>query len=421
VLGLGVSGRAAAAFLLKRGEAVIGVDKRAAEIRSEVAPLIAQGLVLCDDASLDSVAQVVLSPGIPQVHPIVREAKERGIEVIGEIELAFRHFQNRCFGVTGSNGKTTTTLLAAHLLNRAGKKARALGNVGVGLSGYLLNPDPQEILIVELSSFQLETIRTRALDGAMILNITPNHLDRHASMEEYAAAKLSIRNCLKENGTLFLSRQVAAEYGPRLPHFTVYDAEDDLAPNSPIGYIQWGKPEREAVRAAFAIAGEFGVGKAECEKGLEDFRKPPHRIEWVAEIGGAAYYNDSKSSNLHSALHAVSLFEGNIVLIAGGQDKGSSYQPWIEPFRKKVKRLIAYGMAAPKMEAELSGSLPFERVGPFEEAVRRARDAAGDGDVVLLSPGCSSYDQFRSFEQRGDEFKRIVKEMEREWTEKKRS
>ena len=382
---------------------------------------MSQGLQLRVDSELEGVSQVILSPGIPASHPIVQSAQAREIEVIGEIELAFRHIGNRCVGVTGTNGKTTTVLLATHLLNRAGKKARALGNVGVGLSSYLLNPDPEEILVVELSSFQLETVRARCLDLALILNITPNHLDRHASMEEYAAAKISIQNCLKPGGKLFVSERVAREYGERLLRFEVYERQEALAPISPIRYTQWGAPERTNVQAAFSVAREFGVDEESCLQALAGFRKPPHRIEWVAEIGGVSYYNDSKSSNVDSAIHAVGLFDGPIVLIAGGTDKGSSYRPWINAFRGKVKRIVAYGMAAPKMEGELGAAFAFTRAGLFEEAVRHARDAAEAGEMVLLSPGCSSYDQFRSFEHRGDEFKRIVNGMEKEWTEKKQS
>jgi UDP-N-acetylmuramoylalanine--D-glutamate ligase len=450
ILGLGVSGRAAAAFLLKQGHPVIASDKRAEEIRShpEVAALLQQGLVLGgEDVSLEGVSQIVLSPGVPSTHPVVQKARGKNIEVIGEIELAMRHIENRCIGITGTNGKTTTVLLTTHLLMAAGIKARALGNVGVGLSSYLLHPDPEEILVIELSSFQLETLQARRLDLAVVLNLTPNHLDWHPTMADYAAAKLSIQKCVKPGGKLLVSKQVASEFGALLQEYALYD---------------------ETVPAAFAIVKEFGVYRApsgltcsdrlrlcaidsprrsslsengaprsnqlrfvshgqntsilptrgieDLEKGLATFRKPPHRIEWVADICGVAYYNDSKSSNVHSVIYAVAQLDGPIVLIAGGTDKGSSYVPWIDGFKGKVKRIVAYGLAAAKMEKELSRDFPFEKRGPFRDAVIAAHDAAVEKDTVLLSPGCSSFDQFRNYEHRGDVFKQIVRE---EWIEKK--
>lgn len=425
VLGAGISGRAAAAFLLSRGHSVIAVDQKANELRekSELQHLFDEGLEIVSDYSFtaDEISQVILSPGVPPTHPLVRSAKEKKIEVIGEVELAFRYMSNRCIGITGSNGKTTTVLLTAHVLNKAGIKARALGNVGIGLSSYLLDPDPQEILVVELSSFQLETLQAKRLDIAAILNITPNHLDRHSSMQEYAAAKISIQNCLKEAGKMIISKKVADQYGAFFRKYEIYDEEENIALTSNFEYIKMGAPEWMNCKAAFSIVKEFGIAKEKFDEALKEFRKPPHRIEWVAEIDKVVYYNDSKSSNIDSVMHAVRLLEGPIILIVGGTDKGSSYFPWIDCFQGKVKRIIAYGLAASKIEAEIGSVFPFNKVGPFEEAVRYAKEAAVENDTVLLSPGCSSYDQFRSFEHRGDEFKKIVKEMRQKWIEKKQS
>ena len=171
-----------------------------------------------------------------------------------------------------------------------------------------------------------------------------------------------------------------------------------------------GMPEQENIRAAFAIAAYLGVTDDEFRRGLAAFRKPPHRIEWVAEIGGVSYYNDSKSSNIDSVMHAMALFKGPVVLIIGGVDKGASYRPWIEAFKGKVKKIVAYGQASLKMEHELADFFPFSRVQTLQEAVDGARAAARKNDIVLLSPGCSSFDQFRNYEHRGEEFKRLVKE-----------
>ena len=385
VLGLGVSGKAAAAFLLSRGVSVIGVDKRAGEILHT--PEI-QGLTLSnEDISLSQVEQIILSPGIPLSHPLIIQAQRQNIEVIGEVEFAVRHIRNRCVGITGSNGKTTTTLLTTHVLNSAGIRALALGNVGTSLSSYLLYANPEDVLIVELSSFQLETLKTRCLDFALILNITENHLDRYHSMKEYTDAKLSIQSCLKENGILFVSRQVAS-----LCRGTIFDDGE----------------KQQNVQAAFAICKQFGITEEKFCEALKSFSLPPHRIERVVEIDGVAFYNDSKSSNIESVMYAVRQFAGPLILIVGGTDKGSSYLPWIQCFKGKVKHVVAYGMARDKIEREIGFEIPCTKVGPFAEAVNIAAAMGQKKDTVLLSPGCSSYDQFLNFERRGDAFRELI-------------
>lgn len=383
VLGLGISGKAAASFLLKQGHTVIGVDKKA----SSIDPI--PGLILSDEnIILENIDHLILSPGIPLTHPLVQQALNKNIEVIGEVEFAFRHIRNRCIGITGSNGKTTTTLQIAHVLNCAGIRARAVGNVGVGLSTVIGNVDEDEILVVELSSFQLETLNQRCLDFAVILNITENHLDRYPSMQEYAQAKIRIQHCLKENGTLFITEQVAKHYSFER-NFNVFQT--------------------------FAICSQFGITKVAFDKAMESFKKPPHRIEWVGEIDGVTFYNDSKSSNVESVMYAVRQLQGSLILIVGGTDKGSSYRPWIDCFKGIVKHIVAYGMAKEKIESEIGSHFPFTKEGPFAEAVEIAFNLAREKDTVLLSPGCSSYDQFANFERRGEAFKELVGK----WIEKK--
>lgn len=392
VLGLGISGRAAAAYLLTRGVSVIGVDKKGDALRlvPEIQELIQNGLLLSsEEISLTSIVQVILSPGIPLSHPLVIAAKKQNIEVIGEAEFALRHIRNRCIGITGSNGKTTTTLLITHVLNSCGLPARALGNVGVGLSNYLLNPNPDEILVVELSSFQLETLKCRCLDFALILNITENHLDRYDSMKEYAEAKLSIQHCLKEKGKLFVSKRVWQSF---LAAGKIYDCEE-------IG---------QNVQAAFAICKEFGITEESFWKAEKTFRKPPHRIEWVEKINGIDVYNDSKSSNVESVIYALKQFSGPLILLVGGTDKGSSYLPWIQHFQGKVKHVVAYGSAKEKIEKEIAAFVPFTKLGPFADAVDAALSLGTEKDTILLSPGCSSYDQFPNFERRGEVFKELI-------------
>ena len=391
ILGLGISGKSAAAFLLQQNCDVIAIDQKADTLRhhADVVPLLAQGLILCTDHPLQNIDQLILSPGIPLTHPVVQQAKQAGVEVIGEIEFAFRYIRNRCVGVTGSNGKTTTVLLIAHILNHAGIAARALGNVGLSLSSYLLNPDPKSALIVELSSFQLETLQARCLDFAVILNITENHLDRYDSMEAYAQAKLIIQRCLKPQGKLFVSSQVSMRYNV---------SAHEIAETE----------EEQSFQFAFAICKEFGLEENQMQEALKTFQRPPHRIEWVAEIDGVRYYNDSKSSSVESVMHALKRLAGPTILIVGGTDKGASYRPWAAAFRGKVKQVIAYGKAAEKIEQDLAGAVPLVRVGPFAEAVDLACKAANQEDTVLLSPGCSSYDQFTNFEHRGNVFRELI-------------
>lgn len=397
VIGYGVSGKAATAFLRSIGRDVVAVDKKAEGLPRDT-----------EDFPLDGVGQIILSPGVPQSHPLVQKALKMGIEVIGEIELGFRHLKNRCFAITGSNGKTTTVKLTTHILNSAGKKARALGNVGDPLTSYLINPDLDEILIIELSSFQLETLNGRCLEAALILNITPNHLDRYLSMQEYAEAKARIQNCLKEDGELFVSEQVKEDFGPLFKLAKEFEKEIDLI--NTLSYTKLEMSSKQSAQAAYLLCKRCGVTDVDFLQGLKTFKKPPHRIEYVAEINGVSYYNDSKSSNIHSVLHAVGRFEGPIVLIVGGLHKGSSYRSWIESFQGKVRKIIAYGQAAPIMKYELASSFPFQLVDRFADAVKAAKLEAKQKETVLLSPGCSSYDQFPSYEHRGDEFKRLVRE-----------
>ncbi len=404
VIGFGVSGKASAALLQKQGWSVTAVDRNARSMEGGSVRLVTED----EPLALETFSLVVISPGIPPTHRVVQAAKTANIEIIGEIELAFRYVENRCVGVTGTNGKTTATMLIAHALNAAGLPARAVGNIGFALSDYLLNPNPSEILIVELSSFQLETLTQKKLDCAVYLNLTPDHLDRYNTLRDYAAAKARIQECLKPNGKVFLSKQVKTDFGDLFdPNKTVV-FEEPVAPISSVRYTQSGMPEAQNVEASYAVCATFGISRAAFDQSLKSFKKPAHRIEWLGEMDGVHYYDDSKGTNIDAVMHAVALFSGPIVLILGGVDKGASYAPWIAALRGKVRMMVAYGQAAEKMETELKGHFPFVRVGPFAEAVRRAKQEAKRGDTVLLSPGCSSFDQHKNYAHRGEEFKHLV-------------
>jgi UDP-N-acetylmuramoylalanine--D-glutamate ligase len=412
VIGLGVSGKASAELLLSKGFSVTAADLRYEALKNDpcIQALMQRGVdVISDEAGfpLGPFSLVVVSPGIPPSHPLLQKAKRAGIEILGEIELALRHLPNRrILGVTGTNGKTTTVLLTAHILNAFGIKAAAVGNVGAALSGYALCPDQEEILVVELSSFQLESLSLKPwFDGAEILNITPNHLNRHASMEEYAEAKFRIGRCLKKDGQLWISNQVQRDFGVG-KGAVIFDAGLD-AQGGGEG-VRKGGPERINCAAARALCSFCKVPEKFMEGPLKTFRKPPHRIEWVAEIDGIAYYNDSKASNVEAVIHGMALFPGPVILIAGGVDKGSTYAPWIKSFQGKTKRIVVFGEAAEKMERELGKDFLLSRVSTLEEAVAAVRGNAARGDTILFSPGCSSYDQFANYEERGDRFKKLI-------------
>ncbi len=404
IIGLGISGRSAAAFLLKQKKEVVAVDRNWEELSKDtkIHVLMDQGMELFPDTKkidFSSVEMVVLSPGVSPYHPLLQEAKKSGIEIIGEVELGFRYLTNKAIGITGTNGKTTVTLLVAHILNTAGFSAKAVGNVGVPLTSYVSGTD---ILIVELSSFQLETLQQKCLDAAVILNITPDHLDRYPSFNEYAKAKKRIVKALKKGAPLYTHPFLHMKRG--IPYTRVKKMAV-LQPlisgcRLPIG--------KENALAAYHLTAQFGVKPKEFMDALFTFSPPPHRIEFVKEINGIFFYNDSKGTNVEAVIHAVKTLQGPIVLIVGGLDKGTSFSPWIQAFKGKVKRIYAIGIAAQKIVKALESDFDVIVSKNLEAAVKLAYKDAHPKDQVLLSPGCASFDCFRNYEHRGEEFKRFV-------------
>jgi UDP-N-acetylmuramoylalanine--D-glutamate ligase len=433
VLGLGISGVAAAEFLLARGFSVIGVDSNLQMLKGpEVLRLQRLGVVVQHDAvpiDWKGVSLLILSPGVSQQHPLCQAAIQAGVESIGEAELAFRYLRQPCLGITGTNGKTTVTLLATHVLNACGIRAKALGNVGDPLTAYVSEGKKEEVAVVELSSYQLETMTTRGLDAAVILNITPDHLDRYVSMEEYAAAKYRIAECVKEGGALFVQGDVLRQFGGRLSRVQIcaLDREkgegfwtdkrgifhgEKLEALLPVQYREWGVHESENAMAAWVLCRKFGVDPDRFCKSLQDFKKPPHRIEFVASIDGVAYYDDSKGTNLDAVVQAVQAMKGPVILIAGGVHKGSSYLSWSQAFEGKVKKIIAIGQAAELIEREMAPFFAVERAQTLADAVLSASSCSAQGDNVLLSPGCASFDMFRDYAHRGKEFQHHVHHLE---------
>jgi UDP-N-acetylmuramoylalanine--D-glutamate ligase len=434
VIGLGVSGRAAADFLLKSGAKVAAVDrsKELLETHEQVIQLRHQGMSVyleTDPLELDSYDFVVVSPGIPPTHPVHQKALKEGKEVIGEVELACRSIAQPFLAITGSNGKTTTTLLVEHVLKTSGYKAKALGNIGIPLTQALMDsPDAKEILVVELSSWQLETLKSQVIDAAVILNITPNHLDRHLSMQAYAAAKIGIKNCLKPGKNLWMGSEYYREFLPLIQSHPVmtfgYSADcdifcdkqnvivkDEVEFTLPQEYRAFISHDVENMMAAFALCKEVGIEAKQFMTAFASFKKPPHRIEFVRKLNGVSYYDDSKGTNLEAVIKAVQSMKGTTILIAGGVHKGTAYTPWIKAFAGKVRCICAIGQAAEQIKSELGLQMHVNVFADLNEAILYAAAHAKFGENVLLSPGCASYDMFKDYQHRGQEFKRLINDL----------
>ncbi|WP_075883214.1 UDP-N-acetylmuramoyl-L-alanine--D-glutamate ligase [Candidatus Protochlamydia sp. W-9] len=430
IIGLGVSGRAAASFLQTSGVKVLGVDRNYLQLENqpEILELKAKGLIIqadCETMDLKTFDLIVVSPGIPSNHPLIKKAYEHKKEVIGEIELGCRASCHSIIGVTGTNGKTTVTLLITHILNANGLKAKALGNVGAPLTREILTLDFQEIAVLELSSYQLDTFQQQVLDEAVVLNITPDHLERYETMENYAKSKFQIGKCLKKSGKLFVENKAAVEYQHLLnfPHSTYgylpsCHTYTDLRSVFSEGMQQFELPlewqgkenhDLENLLAAYAICARRGIKPQQFLQALKTFQKPSHRVEFVLEKNGIHFYDDSKGTNIDAVMRAVQSINRPVFLIAGGVDKGASYVAWLNVFKGHVKKVYAIGQAANKIQKELSLHIKVQIEANLDDAVKQAYQDAKEGDVVLLSPGCASFDMFKDYIHRGEEFKRLVK------------
>lgn len=430
VLGMGVSGKAASEFLLHQGARVTGIDKNKERLAadSEIVALKEKGLKTLVEEEVTSAQAfdlIVTSPGIPETHPLIQSAKASGLLCIGEIELGCKALTNKALGITGTNGKTTVTLLVTHVLNQCKKKAKALGNVGQPLTKELLTIDKECIAVLELSSYQIESLFQRCLDAAVILNITPDHLDRYRTMENYAKAKCDLTRAVKQGCPLFVEESVWSGYKHLLhggevrlygylPSSFIYTdlrfvyLDGRVAFILPPSLAGRKSHDLENLLAAFALCSEMKVSGPSFLAAWHTFQKPHHRIELVAESEGVRYYDDSKGTNVDAVIRAVESIKGPIYLIAGGVDKNFPYTTWIEEFKGDLRHIFAIGQAAEKMEQQLSAYIPVTLCRSLEEAIVQAKELAKNGDNVLLSPGCSSYDMFRDYAHRGDEFQRIV-------------
>jgi UDP-N-acetylmuramoylalanine--D-glutamate ligase len=413
VVGLARSGAGAARMLSEHGE-VIGVDSGRAEAPEGIeAHLEADGLDL-----LDRVSTVVKSPGVPQQAPVIAEARRRGIEVTGELELAWRLLPNEFTAVTGTNGKTTTTELLGAIAREAGLDVGVAGNVGTPLSSLVGVLSPGAVVVAECSSFQLEDSSAFAPEAALLLNLEEDHLDRHGTFDAYRDAKLRVfANQRPEHAAVLPAAFDAPGEAARV---TFGGPETDLAHHD--GALWW-RGERLIgageirLRGAHNLENAMGAAAAALARdwparavreALGTFAGVPHRLEEVAERDGVLYVNDSKATNVASARVGIEAFPKGVHVILGGSLKGGSFTGLRDAIAQHCKAAYLIGEATDRLERDLEGTVPLHPCGDLETAVAAARAAAQPGDVILLSPATASYDQYRSYEERGSHFKALV-------------
>jgi UDP-N-acetylmuramoylalanine--D-glutamate ligase len=441
VVGLARTGVATALFCATRGAHVTATDARTEnEIGEAMARLRTAGVSLelgghRENTFLEQ-DLIVPSPGVPADSPLLKAARARGVTIWSEVELADRFLRGRLIGITGSNGKTTTTSLIEHILKNAGFPTILAGNIGTPLIARVEQTSDNTITVAELSSFQLELIESFRPNISVFLNLTPDHLDRHHTLEEYARAKARIFENQTEADSAVLNADdpAATPLAPAKPHVYWFSRKQRVAQGAfvrenEILFRQDGEEEAilklqdiplagahnlENVLAAVAATRLAGAQPAAIAKGVRSFAGVEHRLEFVAEIGGVRYYNDSKATNVDATQKALDAFPGRILIILGGKDKGSDYTVLQRPLREKAILALLIGAAAEKIEKQITGSVAIERAGTIERAVEIASHAARPGDVVLLAPACASFDQFQNFEHRGRVFKELVHQLERQ-------
>src|SRR5579863_806716 len=436
VVGLGKSGVASALFLKARGARVTVSDtKPQEEFKNEIPALLDQGITVetggHGERTFRGQDLIVVSPGVPVDAPPLVQARALGEKVIGEIELAAQFFPGEIVAITGSNGKTTTTTLAGEILTAGGLSTVVGGNIGTPAISLVERATADTTAVLEVSSFQLETIQTFRPRIAVVLNVTPDHLDRHRTFAAYTDAKARIfenqqaddfavlnaddPTCVAmatrtKARVVWFSRKKEVERGAyvRQGQILFRDANGQreiiLLSEIPLK----GAHNVENVLAAVCVGALSGVGHGKIRQAVATFKAVEHRLEYVATIRGVEYYNDSKATNVDATIKALESFPANIHLILGGKDKGSDYTVLNDLLRQRVKRVYTIGAAAAKIESQIKGA-EIVHAETLENAIRKAHAAAQPGDVVLLAPACASFDQFKSYEHRGKVFKEVVK------------
>jgi UDP-N-acetylmuramoylalanine--D-glutamate ligase len=424
VVGLARSGQAAALALRERGEEVVGCDAAEPDVRR----LRAAGVELhLRTPGSDLVARartLVKSPGVPAQAPVVVAARERGLAVMGELELAWRLIPNEFVAVTGTNGKTTTTELLGHIHREAGLPVAVAGNVGTAVAGLAGSVDSAATVVCEASSFQLEDTEAFAPEAAVLLNLAEDHLDRHGSIEAYRAAKLQAFARQGDDDVAVFPCDVAIDDLGGCARRVCFGAGPEAELADRAGQLWWadeplmgveeirlrGAHNRLNAMAAAAVALARGVQADAVRAGLRTFAGVAHRLEEVARRDGVLYVNDSKATNVASAVVALASFDsGSVHLIAGGRGKGGGYEKLRAPVAQRCRAVYLIGEAAEELAAALEGAgPPVHRCGDLARAVEAAGAAARPGDVVLLSPACASFDQYEDFEARGDHFRALA-------------
>jgi UDP-N-acetylmuramoylalanine--D-glutamate ligase len=436
VVGLGKSGVASALFLKSRGARVTVSDsKPEAELRNEILLLLDHGITVETGSHGDRTFRgqdlIIVSPGVPFDAPQLVQARAIEEAVIGELELAARFLAGPIVAITGANGKTTTTSLAGEIV-AAGKFPTLVGgNIGTPAITFVDQAKSQTWIVLEVSSFQLETIVTFRPRIAVILNITPDHLDRHQTFANYVNAKARIfENQKPDDFTIvnaddattagladrtraqlfWFSRKKAVERGAFVGESHIFfrdgQREREIMPLADIPLK--GAHNLENVLAGISIGALVGCEPGQIREAVRNFKAVEHRLEFVAKIAGVDYYNDSKATNVDATIKALESFPANIHLILGGKDKGSDYTVLNELLRQRVKRAYTIGAAAAKIESQIQGAVEVDHSETLEVALRRASESAAAGDVVLLAPACASFDQFQNYEHRGRVFKEAV-------------
>jgi len=440
VVGLGKSGVASALFLKAKGARVTVSDSKPQDqLKDQIPVLLDNGIAVetggHGERTFRGQDLIVVSPGVPTDSPPLVQARALGENVIGEVELASQFFPGRIVAITGSNGKTTTTTLAGEIVAAAGYRAAVGGNIGTPAISLVEAATADTIAVLEVSSFQLETIQTFRPQIAVVLNVTPDHLDRHRTFAAYADAKARIfenqragdftvlnaddRTCVElatrtRAQVYWFSRAAEVKQGAVAHDGRIFfrDASGQkeimLVSEIPLK----GAHNVENVLAAVCVGALLGCAPDRIRTAVRNFKAVEHRLEHVATIGGVDYYNDSKATNVDATIKAIESFPANIHLILGGKDKGSDYAVLNDLLRSRVKRVYTIGAAAPKIESQIvsskNGGPEMDHAETLEAAIRHAAEVATPGDVVLLAPACASFDQFRNYEHRGKVFKQFV-------------
>ena len=443
VVGLGKSGVASALFLKEHGARVTVSDTKSGDdLRNEIPTLLDHGITVetggHGERTFRGQDLIVVSPGVPVDAPPLVQARSLGEMVIGEIELAAQFLPGSIVAITGSNGKTTTTTLTGEILAAAGLPTLVGGNIGTPAISLAPRAKPETVIVLEVSSFQLETIRTFHPKIAVVLNVTPDHLDRHRTLEAYVDAKARIfenqtsedfavlnaddPTCVSMAGrtqakVFWFSRQKEVKQGAWVRDGAVVFRDGSGAEKTVQHEIMLaseiplkGAHNLENALAAVCVGMLMGCAPEKIRQAVRDFKAVEHRLEFVATIRGVDYYNDSKATNVDATIKALESFPANIHLILGGKDKGSDYSVLNDLLRQRVKRVYTIGAAAAKIESQIK-NVEVVHAETLENAIRKANASAEPGDVVLLAPACASFDQFKNYEQRGQVFKKIVQEL----------